>query len=148
MTPDIAFSLRHTAYRNRRGSLQRRVLRACEAALRAGRAKNAALSVMLTDDARLRGLNHDFRGKDKPTNVLAFPAHEADYLGDIAISLDTVAREAAAQNKAFDDHLTHLAVHGTLHLLGHDHENDADAARMETLEINILQQLGINNPYL
>lgn len=111
------------------------------------------VAVMLTDDAGIRTLNRDWRHKDKATNVLSFPtpqvAREAGepHLGDIAIAYETVAREAAAEEKSFDDHLTHLAVHGMLHLLGFDHETPDEAEEMEALERQILSGLGIADPY-
>ncbi|MFN3349586.1 rRNA maturation RNase YbeY [Pseudorhodoplanes sp.] len=128
------------------------VRRAIEAAARtAGRPGTVA--VMLTDDATIRAMNAQWRGIDKPTNVLSFPAHKSAaaagsfHLGDIAIAHETVAAESASENKAFADHLAHLAVHGYLHLVGFDHETDAEAARMENLEIRILSGLGIADPY-
>ena len=99
------------------------------------------------DDHEIRELNHQFRGIDKPTNVLSFPDGEAGYLGDIAISLETIEREAAEQGKDSEDHLVHMVVHGILHLLGYDHENEEEAEAMEALEIIILSNLGIDNPY-
>jgi probable rRNA maturation factor len=118
---------------------------------------DAELAVMLTDDAGIRTLNLNWRGIDKPTNVLSFPAlpptgengpgDAPRMLGDIAIAFETTRREADDEQKPFDHHLGHLAVHGFLHLIGHDHENDADAAQMETLEQEILAQLGIPDPY-
>src|SRR6202012_4642451 len=118
---------------------------------------DAELAVMLTDDAGIRTLNSNWRGMDKPTNVLSFPALQPEgarkpgdaphMLGDIAIAYETMRREADAEDKPFDHHLSHLAVHGFLHLIGYDHENDADAATMETLETEILSQLGIPDPY-
>jgi probable rRNA maturation factor len=114
------------------------------------------VSVLLADDARVRELNRDWRGKDKPTNVLSFPAWEAGDpapaggplpLGDVALALETVLREAAAEGKAPEAHLAHLVVHGTLHLLGHDHEDEDEAERMEALEVGALARLGIADPY-
>jgi probable rRNA maturation factor len=112
------------------------------------------LAVALGDDALLRRLNRDHRGQDRPTNVLAFPLAGAGddpalpvLLGDVVIARETVLREAAAQGKSAADHLAHLVVHGTLHLLGHDHDTDADAARMEALETAVLAGLGIADPY-
>jgi probable rRNA maturation factor len=117
----------------------------------------AELAVMLTDDDGIRTLNANWRGIDKPTNVLSFPAlpptggsgpDEAPrMLGDIAIAYQTTRAEADDEQKPFDHHLSHLAVHGFLHLLGYDHEEDADAEAMETLETEILAQLGIPDPY-
>jgi len=117
----------------------------------------AALSVALMSDHGVRRLNRDFRGKDKPTNVLSFPAASLPAagprarrlaLGDIALALGVVRREAKAQGKAVADHLAHLMVHGVLHLLGYDHETDQDAARMEKLERKALAALGIADPYV
>jgi len=110
---------------------------------------NGTVSLLLADDEALHQLNRDFRGKDKPTDVLSFPAHEMDrpLLGDIAVALGVSARDAEAQGISLADHLTHLLVHGYLHLLGHDHEVEAEAALMEGLEIKALASLGIPNPY-
>lgn len=105
------------------------------------------ISIVLTDDAHIRTLNRDYRHKDKPTNVLSFPQDLGDMLGDVILALETLQRESLEQEKTFEQHLTHLTVHGTLHLLGYDHENDEDAAEMESLEIKILALLGIKNPY-
>lgn len=119
---------------------------------------DAELAVMLTDDAGIRTLNSNWRGIDKPTNVLSFPALRpptgvsgADdvppMLGDIAIAYETARREADDEQKPFDHHLSHLTVHGFLHLVGYDHETDDEAEAMEALEIEILAQLGIPDPY-
>jgi probable rRNA maturation factor len=117
----------------------------------------AELAVMLTDDTGIRTLNLNWRGIDKPTNVLSFPALQPSVagapsdaprmLGDIAIAYETTRREADDEQRPFDHHLSHLAVHGFLHLIGYDHEKDDDAAAMETLEAEILAQLGIPDPY-
>jgi probable rRNA maturation factor len=113
------------------------------------------LAVVLSDDAAIRALNRDWRGKDAATNVLSFPAKEARpdrraprLLGDIVIAYETVAREAAAEGKPFMHHLAHLAVHGFLHLVGYDHEANGDADAMERLEIAILARLDVPDPYL
>ena len=106
------------------------------------------ITILLTDDVRLKALNRQFRGKRKATNVLSFPCREPGYLGDIAVAYGTVAREAEEQHKSFSDHAVHLAVHGVLHLAGYDHESEADALAMETLETQILARLGLRNPYL
>lgn len=124
------------------------------------------LSVLACDDVRIAALNADFRDKPTPTNVLSWP--EADLgpdidgdaphapapdpsgaisLGDIAIAYDTCAREAAAQNKPFVDHVTHLIIHGVLHLLGYDHIRVLDATRMEALEVKLLGIMGVSDPY-
>ncbi len=116
--------------------------------------EESELSLLFTDDAHVRALNRDWRGKDKPTNVLSFPAFEIapgeaipPLLGDIALAFETVAAEAGLENKPFDHHLTHLIVHGLLHLLGHDHEDDEEAEAMEALERASLARLAIPDPY-
>jgi probable rRNA maturation factor len=118
------------------------------------------VSVRLTDDAEMQRLNNDYRGKDKPTNVLSFPMHDAIVLarwaetgetdlllGDLALGHETVVREAAEKGISVDAHVTHLLVHGTLHLLGHDHLDDPSAEAMEALETRILAGLGLDDPY-
>ncbi len=128
--------------------------------------EDCEISVLGCDDARIAVLNADFRGKEKATNVLSWPAEErgavaegampaapepdrfgAISLGDIAISYDTCAAEALAAGKALKDHAMHLLVHGTLHLLGFDHIRDGDAALMEGIETEILGKMGIADPY-
>lgn len=111
-----------------------------------------ALSVLLSDDETIAGLNSQFRGKDVPTNVLSFPAGDTYpdgtvMLGDIAVAHETVAREAADAGIAIEDHLRHMIVHGTLHLLGFDHQDDDEAQTMETLEVQVLATMGVANPY-
>lgn len=115
------------------------------------------ISILLADAAALQRLNNQYRGKDRPTNVLSFSAMAAAdpppppgmplLLGDIAISFDTALGEAAEEHKTLEDHLCHLVVHGMLHLLGFDHQSEAPAAEMERLEIAVLAKLGIANPY-
>ena len=113
----------------------------------------AELSLVLTDDARIRVLNRDWRGKDKPTNVLSFPSADEDdddpgpLLGDVVVAFETCEREAAEEGKRFEDHVTHLLVHGLLHLFGWDHEDEAEADEMEALETEILAGLGVADPY-
>ena len=143
---------------------------------RAGRAALEALGLpdvgfsiglMGCDDARIAVLNADFRGKPQPTNVLSWPSDERapefvgeppekpvpgdpddpESLGDIAIAWETCAREAEEQGKPMADHVTHLIVHGVLHLLGYDHVEDEDAAVMEAIEVRILATLGVSDPY-
>jgi len=126
----------------------------------AGAAPLVEIAVRLTDDAEVYGLNRDFRGKDKPTNVLSFPQVQPDLLdtlsnsddgeillGDIVLARETCAREAEEKGIALEDHATHLIVHGTLHLVGYDHMDDASAAAMEAIEVKALASLGIANPY-
>ena len=108
-----------------------------------------SLVVLLTDDATLRELNARFLGKDKPTNVLSFPApnNPEGSLGDIALAYGVCAREADEQGKTLAQHLSHLTVHGVLHLLGYDHIDDGEAEAMEALERAVLEALGVPDPY-
>jgi probable rRNA maturation factor len=109
------------------------------------------VSLLFCDDARIQELNRDFRGQDKPTNVLSFPSPDpletACCIGDIAVAYETVAREAQEQGKTLEQHSRHMIVHGFLHLLGYDHEDEAEAEAMEAMEIRILRRLGVDNPY-
>ncbi|KNG94172.1 rRNA maturation RNase YbeY [Pseudaestuariivita atlantica] len=125
------------------------------------------VSLMATSDADIARLNREFRGKPAPTNVLSWPAQElapaspgalppqpepdpfepVTSLGDVALAFETCHREAQEQGKTASDHVTHLVLHGILHLLGYDHETGQDAARMEALEVDLLGQLGIEDPY-
>ncbi len=107
------------------------------------------ITLLLTDDVAIRALNIEFRGKDAPTNVLSFPAAASawPHLGDIAFAYGVCAREAEAQSKPLAHHLMHLTVHGVLHLLGYDHETDAEAEAMEGVERAILSKLGVPDPY-
>lgn len=140
---------------------------AIEAGLKATNAPDGyELALLACDDTRIAELNAEFRGKPTPTNVLSWPSFDLaplhpgdapgslpaptgfdDTLGDIALAYGTCIREAREQGKSVDHHLTHLILHGTLHLLGFDHETDADARRMETLESQILAEMGIRDPY-
>jgi probable rRNA maturation factor len=114
----------------------------------AERAEGApAVTILLANDARLKSLNRDFRGRNRATNVLSFGADSPFYLGDIAIAYETTAKQARAQRKSFSTHVAHLVVHGILHLFGHDHEDLASAAAMEALEAELLAKLGIADPY-
>lgn len=112
------------------------------------------LSILFTDDAAIRQLNAQWRGKDKPTNVLSFPAFATGpgdplppILGDIVLAAGTVAREAALEGKPLAHHMSHLIVHGLLHLVGYDHETDAEAEAMEGIERRVLARLAIPDPY-
>lgn len=113
------------------------------------------LSVTLSDDVRVREVNAQWRGQDKPTNILSFPAGPIEVgavpgamMGDLILARETLEREAHEEDKRPADHFAHLIVHGILHLLGHDHIEDEDAERMEALEISILAGLSIGDPYL
>ena len=112
----------------------------------------AELSILLTDDAEQHDLNQQWRGKDSSTNVLSFPQIEpfgpvVGILGDITLARETLEREAMDQGTTFDDHFTHLVVHGFLHILGYDHIDESEALVMEGLETQILATLGIDDPY-
>jgi probable rRNA maturation factor len=134
----------------RRRGLDARLRRAAAAAVRAAGFKGrSALTILLSNDRKLKALNRDFRGKDKPTNVLSFPAaqNKDGYRGDIAIAYGVTCKEAETAGKRFADHASHLVVHGVLHLAGYDHQKVRDAEVMEPLEIKILTRLGIENPY-
>lgn len=145
------------------------VERLCETAVIAALAvgptdlRDAEVSVLLTDDATMRRLNRTYRGHDAPTNVLSFEGSrectvsrgaqvakmrtQPPFLGDIALGLDVTASEAGAAGKPIADHFRHLIIHGVLHLLGYDHQNDADAEVMERLEARVLDTLGVPDPY-
>jgi probable rRNA maturation factor len=136
-------------WRKVRGLLPK-LKRAAAAAEKAARFRGpSAFTILLSKDSKLKGLNRDFRGKDKPTNVLSFPAapNKEGYRGDIALALGVTRREAKASDKSLADHAVHLVVHGVLHLAGHDHVRASDARKMERLEIAILKTLGVANPY-
>jgi probable rRNA maturation factor len=131
------------------------IRKAVRTAAKAASTPRAELAIVLSDDSAIRALNRDWRGKNAPTDVLSFPAaappgkrpRASPYIGDVVIAYQTTARDAAAEGKPFKHHLAHLAVHGFLHLLGHDHENDRDARKMERLERAILAHIGIPDPY-
>ncbi len=140
----VTLMIEDKAWRAHRG-LQARLTEAAQAARRSTRLKGE-FAILLAGDKRLRVLNRDFRGKNKPTNVLSFPAGGA-YAGDIAIAYGVTKKEAKAAGKSLADHASHLVVHGVLHLAGYDHERPRDAKRMEPLEVKILKRLGIADPY-
>ncbi|KQU93791.1 rRNA maturation RNase YbeY [Mesorhizobium sp. Root695] len=136
-------------------SLTRLVDRAVAAAFaESGAAGRSELSLVFSDDAHIRTLNAGWRGKDKPTNVLSFPAFPfvqggplPPMLGDIVLAAETVTREAALEDKPLENHITHLVIHGLLHLLGYDHETDTEAEAMEAIERAALARLAIPDPY-
>ena len=124
----------------------------CQTALNAGAVKMSArgeVSVLLTDDSEIQRLNRQWREKDRPTDVLSFPADPVDapFLGDIAVALGVTQSDADARDLPLPQHLSHLLIHGLLHLLGHDHKDDTEAAEMEALEIEALASLGWPDPY-
>ncbi len=122
-------------------------------------AKGAEVTLMLTTNAAVRALNHDYRGVDKPTNVLSFPQFERRdlikagktgepvYVGDIAVAYQVVVKEAKSEDKVLLDHVTHLLIHGLLHLFGYDHDTASKARPMEKLEREIMATLGLPDPY-
>lgn len=132
----------------------RRAIAAAAAQL-GGDFKNQSAEIVLATDDEVTELNGQWRGKPKPTNVLSFPAAhgivlppgEPEPLGEIILAAGVVAREAADQGKPLEHHFTHLVVHGFLHIMGYDHENDGEAEQMESLEKEILANLGVPNPY-
>ena len=161
----LEIAVRSARWRKRRGA-QSVVRKAVLAAAKAASKAPAELAIVLSNDSAIQALNRDWRGKNAPTNVLSFPAAPSQqvkkagprqtggksrgpspYIGDIVIAYQTTAREAVAEGKPFDHHLAHLAVHGFLHLLGYDHENDRDAEKMESLERRILGRLAVPDPY-
>ncbi len=158
---DVDVTVEAPAWRVRLADPERVCRLAAEAAFaRAASVRGAAeAGVMLTDDETMTSLNRTYRGADKPTNVLAFPAADAAalagaeaseppvLLGDIIVAQQTAAAEADAEGKTLADHLSHLVVHGMLHLLGYDHSSRCEADRMERVEIEILAALGIADPY-
>ena len=124
----------------------------CQTALNAGAVKMSVrgeVSVLLTDDSEIQSLNRQWRDKDRPTAVLSFPADPVDapFLGDIAVALGVTQSDADARDLTLPQHLSHLLIHGLLHLLGHDHKDDTEAAEMEALEIEALASLGWPDPY-
>ena len=142
---DCAVVVLDAAWRRALPGVERLVRKAARAAIGARR---KSLTVALANDEEVRALNKRDRRKDKPTNVLSYPSGEKKFLGDVVLARQTVWREARDQQKTPAEHLVHLVVHGTLHLLGHDHETgDDDAERMEALERGILKRLGIADPY-
>jgi probable rRNA maturation factor len=158
---DIAILIEDETWQNDLPDPEATCRRAAEAALESGGSAvpaNAELCLVLSGDDRVRELNARFRGKDTATNVLSFPAYDSDapvtgaadmpvLLGDVVLAHGVVSREAREQGKAMADHLSHLVVHGVLHLLGHDHMTEQDADRMEALETGILAGLGVSDPY-
>ena len=138
----------------RLATLARRAVALALAEAQAPRDAPSEVSVVFTDDAHVRALNAGWRGKDKATNVLSFPAFAMPrggalppMLGDVVLAAEAISREAALEEKPFEHHLIHLIVHGVLHLLGYDHEAEADAEAMEAAERRALARLAIRDPY-
>ena len=170
---DISFSLESGDWETAATDVERLTEAAARAAFEAaekpeilGGDTPVEMSLVLADDALVQTLNRDYRDKDKPTNVLSFALlddlDDTDestddvlardegmpiLIGDVILAFETVQREALEQGKSFGDHLTHLVIHGVLHLLGYDHQSDPDADRMERLETSILARMGIADPY-
>ena len=137
-------------------AIARRAVKAAEDAVNAGKPSllsrrseqpRTELSVVFTDDSRIRRLNARYRGKDRATNVLSFPQKAGALLGDVILASETVRGEAVLADKPLEDHMAHLIIHGFLHLLGYHHEEDAEAEKMEQLERLALGRLGIADPY-
>jgi probable rRNA maturation factor len=166
MDLDVTVDLRHPGWKTLIRPYRKTVRDTCHATLLDTRLASVPctweMAVVLADDVFIRELNREYRGFDKPTNVLSFPAEEAleknakrraasrkvMALGDLVLAYETIIREAEAQGKKVKDHVRHLLVHGTLHLLGYDHIHKEEAEKMERLEIKILKKQKITNPYL
>ncbi|MGB0504693.1 MAG: rRNA maturation RNase YbeY [Pikeienuella sp.] len=160
MTLAIEFNIEDEAWSNAAPWYREVALRAAGTAIAATglTPQNVEISALLCGDERIADLNSAFRGKPTPTNVLSWPAHEATpenaptlapdgFLGDIALARETVETEAKAQHLTVENHFAHLFAHGVLHLLGYDHETDADAEVMEGLESQAMAKMGIKDPY-
>lgn len=150
--PAIELEIEDPAWLEALGDVQGLVQTAATKALLAQRLVDSDASdlvVLLTSDEEIQGLNAQFRCQDRATNVLSFPAaiSAKGHLGDLALAFGTCAREAAEQGKTLADHVQHLTVHGVLHLIGYDHDDDAEAEVMEALERRLLADLGIADPY-
>ena len=144
--PPVVFVIDDERWRKNPSTLKL-IRRAARLALNHPPSGARTLTILLADDGRLRELNRRFRGKNKPTNVLSFASSDPRYWGDVAIAFGVVEREAKAQGKTVSAHAAHLAVHGILHLKGHDHTEGADQAAMEAVEILVLSRLGVPDPY-
>ncbi len=149
---DIAVAVPNPAWTEALPDAERICIASAVAAL-GSPSRPTELSIVLSSDDEVRALNRDYRKKDSPTNVLSFPSGlasgvgDADMLGDVILAFETVSMEAARDGKSLDSHLRHLVVHGVLHLLGFDHETEAEAVEMERREVEILAGFGIADPY-
>ena len=149
MTPRLEFVSDHDGWADLTGLVERAQAVVADALARHGAPRAGAAVVLLTDDATVQALNARFRGKDRPTNVLSFPApHSEGYPGDVALAFETCAAEAARDGKTLEDHAVHLVLHGVLHLNGMDHIKEDEAEAMEALERAALAAAGIADPYL
>lgn len=154
MTIDIDISIESERWASMElDSLVRKAIEAARAESDVRLAPSTEVSLLFCDDERIQELNRDWRGLDKPTNVLSFPASDparlsaSPLLGDIAVAYETVERESRDEQKSLSDHVSHMIVHGFLHLVGYDHETEDDAEKMEAAERRALARLGIADPY-
>jgi probable rRNA maturation factor len=151
--PEIAFSHQAGGWAPSSEAIAAQAVTAVFEEAGLGAAEGAELSVVFSDDAGVQELNRTWRAKDKPTNVLTFPAvepaelAESPLLGDIVLARETLLRESSEEGKSFDHHLAHLVIHGVLHIYGFDHGGAVEAERMENLERAALARLGIADPY-
>lgn len=148
MSEMLDLRIKEDAWQTAIGEIEAVCSRALESAMHTTD-QRGEVALLLTDDAEMHQLNRDWRGKDKPTDVLSFPADpmEAPFLGDIAIGLGIARKDAESRGIGLADHLSHLLIHGYLHLIGHDHIEDTEAREMEMLEVRVLATLGIGDPY-
>lgn len=144
--PAVTFVVEDESWRKDAATL-RLIRRAARLALDHPPRRRRSATILLTGDARLQKLNHQFRGKNKPTNVLSFVSEDPAYWGDVAIALGVVRREAREQGKTVPAHAAHLTVHGILHLKGYGHAKASDRTSMERLETLMLSRLGVSDPY-
>ncbi|MGE0754778.1 MAG: rRNA maturation RNase YbeY [Alphaproteobacteria bacterium] len=144
---DITVDVRDDRWKKAVRTYRITIERSCQAAYKSQGKRKQELAVVLADDAFIKELNHTYRGKNKPTNVLSFHGEQGS-LGDIILAFETITQEADAQGKSLRHHMMHLLVHGVLHLMGYDHEEETQARKMEHIEIKILEKLGVSNPYL
>lgn len=146
---DVTIQLKHPAWKQVLRPYCKTVEHVCDATIAAiaPSKKSYELVIVLAADDFIQQLNHTYRGNDKPTNVLSFSG-DGNHLGDVILALETIVREAEAQDKTVRHHAMHLLTHGVLHLFGYDHASPKTAQAMERLEIKILKTLGVDNPYL
>lgn len=143
----VEFQFAHAGWKRSFRAIEADCYALLQLACAAEKIKKTSLSVRFAADAEVQALNAQFRNKNKPTNVLSFPAGEAEYLGDVILAYETVRAESRAQKKTFRAHTLHLVLHGLLHLLGYDHEQPQEAETMEAREVALLARMAIANPY-